>query len=186
MSVEAGPVGVSTAAVSGNTKSSQEEIRIAQRRLASMRNYWVQLGQIVHDDSVGVWKQLENDSTNCKMMLQKRAQSIAEVDELTRRNAELKSLLNSYLGDNVTNAAFRVPPAQVRILFLLHMFILHVFIMFLSASRRYFYIFMPLLLLDLSSIKAYAVKFRVYYTTTWYISNNFSMSVYTLLCVICR
>jgi len=36
-----------------------------------------------------------------------------EVDELTRRNAELKSLLNQYLGDNVTNAAFRVPPAQV-------------------------------------------------------------------------
>lgn len=114
MSVEAGPVGVSTAAVAGNTKSSQEEIRIAQRRLASMRNYWVQLSQIVHDDSVGVWKQLESDSTNCKALLQKRAQSIAEVDELTRRNAELKSLLNSYLGDNVTNAAFRVPPAQVR------------------------------------------------------------------------
>ena len=53
MSVEAGPVGASTA-VSGNTKSTQEEVRIAQRRLASMRNYWVQLGQIVNDDTVGV------------------------------------------------------------------------------------------------------------------------------------
>jgi hypothetical protein len=112
MSVEAGPVGVSTA-VSGNTKSSQEEIRIAQRRLASMRNYWVQLGQIVHDDTVSVWKQLERDCGNCKDLLGKRAQSIVEVDELTRQNAELKSLLNQYLGDNVTNAAFRVPPAQV-------------------------------------------------------------------------
>eukprot|EP01032_Pedospumella_encystans_P008838 gene8838-10452_t len=112
MSVEAGPVGVSTA-VAGNTKTSQEEIRIAQRRLASMRNYWVQLGQIVNDDTVSVWKQLEQDSVHCKQMLQKRASSIVEVDELTRRNAELKSLLNQYLGDNVTNAAFRVPPAQV-------------------------------------------------------------------------
>ena len=101
--------------VFGNTKikTSQEEIRIAQRRLASMRNYWVQLGQIVNDDTVSVWKQLEQDSINCKQLLQKRATSIVEVDELTRRNAELKSLLNQYLGDNVTNAAFRVPPAQV-------------------------------------------------------------------------
>lgn len=87
-----------------------------------MRNYWIQLGQIVHDDSVGVWKQLETDSTNCKQMLQRRAQSIVEVDELTRRNAELKSLLNSYLGDNVTNAAFRVPPAQVRTVFVFVLF----------------------------------------------------------------
>jgi hypothetical protein len=112
MSVEAGPVGVSTA-VSGNTKSTQEEVRIAQRRLASMRNYWVQLGQIVHDDTVSVWTQLERDCTNCKDLLTRRAASVSEVDELTRRNAELKSLLNHYLGDNVTNAAFRVPPAQV-------------------------------------------------------------------------
>lgn len=113
MSVEAGPVGVSSA-VTGNTKSSQEEIRIAQRRLASMRNYWVQLSQVVNDETVGVWKQLERDCVNGKDLLAKRASAIAEVDELTRRNAELKSLLNQYLGDNVTNAAFRVPPAQVR------------------------------------------------------------------------
>ena len=112
MSVEAGPVGASTA-VSGNTKSTQEEVRIAQRRLASMRNYWVQLGQIVNDDTVGVWNQLEQDCANCKDLLTRRAQSISEVDELTRQNAELKSLLNQYLGDNATNAAFRVPPAQV-------------------------------------------------------------------------
>ena len=46
-------------------------------------------------------------------LLTRRAQSISEVDELTRQNAELKSLLNQYLGDNATNAAFRVPPAQV-------------------------------------------------------------------------
>jgi dynein regulatry complex protein 1 len=111
MSVEAGPV--ASTAVSGNTKSSQEEIRIAQRRLASMRNYWVQLGQLVNDETVSVWAQLESDCVNTKQMLLQRAQSIQEVDRLTQQNAELKTLLNQYLGDNATNAAFRVPPAQV-------------------------------------------------------------------------
>lgn len=112
MSVEAGPVGVSSA-VTGGTKVTQEEIRIAQKRLASMRNYWTQLSQVVSDDTVGVWKQLEFDCINLREMLARRAHAIAEVDDLTRRNADLKSLLNQYLGDNVTNSAFKVPPAQV-------------------------------------------------------------------------
>lgn len=112
MSVEAGPVGV-TSAVTGGTKVTQEEIRIAQKRLASMRNYWNQLSQVVNDDTVGVWKQLEYDSHNLREMLNKRATAISEVDDLTRRNAELKSLLNQYLGDSVTNSAFKVPPSQV-------------------------------------------------------------------------
>eukprot|EP00601_Ochromonadales_sp_CCMP2298_P018871 CAMPEP_0173310360 /NCGR_PEP_ID=MMETSP1143-20121109/22863_1 /TAXON_ID=483371 /ORGANISM="non described non described, Strain CCMP2298" /LENGTH=703 /DNA_ID=CAMNT_0014252095 /DNA_START=18 /DNA_END=2126 /DNA_ORIENTATION=- len=111
MSVEAGPVGVT--AVAGNTRATQEEIRIAQRRLASMRNYWVQLSQIVNDETVGVWEQLEVDSKTCKGLLSQRANSIVEVDALTRQNADLKSLLNHYLGDSLTNSAFRVPPAQV-------------------------------------------------------------------------
>lgn len=111
MSVEAGPVGV-TSAVTGGTKVTQEEIRIAQKRLASMRNYWTQLSQVVSDDTVGVWKQLEFDCLNLRDMLAKRASAISEVDFLTQKNAELKSLLNQYLGDAVTNSAFKIPPAQ--------------------------------------------------------------------------
>jgi dynein regulatory complex protein 1 len=112
MSVEAGPVGVSSA-VSGGTKVTQEEIRIAQKRLASMRNYWTQLSQVVSDDTVSVWKQLESDSHNLREMLSKRASTVSEVDDLTRKNSELKALLNQYLGDNVTNSSFKVAPAQV-------------------------------------------------------------------------
>ncbi len=112
MSVEAGPVGV-TSAVSGGTKVTQEEIRIAQKRLASMRNYWTQLSQVVNDETVGVWKQLEQDCKNLRELLNRRARSIEEVDFLTQQNAELKSSLNQYLGDNVTNSAFRIAPAQV-------------------------------------------------------------------------
>jgi dynein regulatory complex protein 1 len=111
MSVEAGPVGV-TSAVTGGTKVTQEEIRIAQKRLASMRNYWTQLSQVVSDDTVSVWNQLEFDCQNLREMLSKRAAAVSEVDSLTAKNAELKSLLNHYLGDAVTNSAFKVPPAQ--------------------------------------------------------------------------
>jgi len=95
------------------TKNTQEEIRVAQRRLQSMRNYWLQLAQIVSDDTTGVWKQLEGDCVTVKELLEKRTSTIAEVDALTAQNAELKALLNQYLGDTVTNAAYRVPPAQV-------------------------------------------------------------------------
>ena len=58
-------------------------------------------------------KQLEHDCKNLRELLNKRSKSIEEVDALTRQNAELKSLLNQYLGDNVTNSAFRIAPAQV-------------------------------------------------------------------------
>ena len=95
------------------TKNTQEEIRVAQRRLQSMRNYWLQLAQIVSDDTTSVWKQLEGDSVIVKELLEKRTTTIAEVDALTAQNAELKALLNQYLGDTVTNASYRVPPAQV-------------------------------------------------------------------------
>ena len=78
-----------------------------------MRNYWLQLAQIVSDDTTAVWKQLEGDCVTVKEMLEKRTSTIAEVDALTAQNAELKALLNQYLGDTVTNAAYRVPPAQV-------------------------------------------------------------------------
>jgi dynein regulatory complex protein 1 len=112
MSVEAGPVNVSSA-VNGGTKVTQEEMRIAQKRLASMRNYWIQLSQVVNDDTVSVWRQLEGDCHRLREMLNKRAASIAEVDALTQQNAQLKSLLNVYLGDASTNAALKVPPSQV-------------------------------------------------------------------------
>lgn len=109
VSVETGPVGVSA---NGGGKATQEEIRIAQKRLAAMRNYWYQLSQLVNDESVQVWHQLEGDMGKVKEMLSKRASAIDEVDALNAQNAQLKSLLNQYLGDVNTNTAFKVPPAQ--------------------------------------------------------------------------
>lgn len=102
VAVEQGPLG-GAAAVAGGTKVTAEEVRIAQKRLASMRNYWSQLSQIVSDETVDVWRQLEFDSQNLRDLLTKRSQNISKVDRLAKRNAELKQLLNQYLGDAVTN-----------------------------------------------------------------------------------
>ena len=94
-------------------KATEEDIRIGQKRLNSMRNFWLNLAQVVSDESVEVWQQLERDCKGLHELLNKRATNIAEVDQLSQRNAELKRLLNQYLGDSRTNGALQVPPAQV-------------------------------------------------------------------------
>lgn len=94
-------------------KKVDEEQRIGQKRLNSMRGYWHQLCHVVSDDSVEVWRQLERDSVGLKELLVKRAGGIAEVDDLARKNVELKRLLNQYLGDSTVNNFMMVPPAHV-------------------------------------------------------------------------
>lgn len=111
VNVESGPVSGGSG-IGGGTKTSQEEMRIAQKRLASMRNYWHHMSQIVPDEGVEVWKQLELDYQKLRDILEARSKTIEDVDRMTKRNAELKSLLNQYLGDALTNASFQVPPAQ--------------------------------------------------------------------------
>ena len=66
---------------------------------------------MVSDDSVGVWSQLESDIKNYKDILKKRKDTIAEVDDLTVQNDELKRVLNQYLGDQ-KNEMFCIPPSQ--------------------------------------------------------------------------
>ena len=94
-------------------KKINEEQRIGQKRLNSMRGYWGQLCQVVSDDSVEVWRQLERDSIGLKDLLAKRAKGIEEVDSLALQNVELRRLLNQYLGDSTVNNYMMVPPGQV-------------------------------------------------------------------------
>ena len=94
-------------------KKLDEEQRIGQKRLNSMRGYWHQLCQVVSDDSVEVWRQLERDCVGLKELLARRAGGITDVDNLARRNVELKRLLNQYLGDSKVNNYMMVPPAHV-------------------------------------------------------------------------
>lgn len=103
-------------AVGGRTvddagKGAEDVNRIRQRRLAGMKLYWSYLSQMVGDESIGVWKQLEKDSKRVKEALASRAKCIEQVDQATQRNIELKALLNQYLGDE-RNALFQIPPAQ--------------------------------------------------------------------------
>ena len=113
MSIETGGAGGAGGAAAGGTKKADEEARIGQKRLNSMRAYWNQLAQVVSDDTVEVWRQLERNMVELKELLAKREKSVAEVDSLSRKNVELKRLLNQYLGDPKVNNYMMVPPAQV-------------------------------------------------------------------------
>ena len=83
-----------------------------KRRQQAMKAYWHNLTQVVSDDSVEIWKQLERDMEVCKDVLERRARSVARVDSLNEKNVKLKQLLNTYLGD-VQNDRMQVPPAQL-------------------------------------------------------------------------
>lgn len=76
-----------------------------------MKLYWDQLSQVVSDESITVWTQLEKDCENLKEVLTRRANLVETVDTLSARNAELKTTLNRYLGDK-SNQYFQVPPGQ--------------------------------------------------------------------------
>eukprot|EP01041_Mallomonas_annulata_P003995 gene3995-7959_t len=82
-----------------------------RKRLQHLQYYWSQVSQVVGDDSVMIWRQLEQNLQNYKHILNKRQSQIEEVDALSRKNAELKRLLNQYLGDR-KNEFLQVPPAQ--------------------------------------------------------------------------
>ena len=92
---------------------SADDDRVGQKRLNSMKNFWTQLSNVVSDESVEVWDQMHTNYSNLKELLIKRSKSIAEVDAYNSRNAELKKLLNTYLGDTSINHGMQVPPAQV-------------------------------------------------------------------------
>ena len=82
-----------------------------KRKAKHMKAYWNQLAQIVPDDSVAVWKQLETNCKNYKEILERRSKAVDEVDTLAAKNAELERRLNQYLGDR-SNDLLQVPPAQ--------------------------------------------------------------------------
>jgi len=96
---------------SAGTPHIDEAKRGGRKRLQSLQHYWGQLSQVVGDDSVAVWRQLEKDLLVYKQILQQRTDRISEVDALARRNAELKKLLNQYLGAR-SNEFLQIPPAQ--------------------------------------------------------------------------
>jgi dynein regulatory complex protein 1 len=131
-----GPVGAPVA----SARAREEEERIRLKRLNSIKSYWVHLSQVVSDENVEVWKQLERNCSGTpeggphtynnmyslplpllpllllaglKELLHRRTVMIAEVDSMERKNVEMKRLLNHYLGDITVNSSLQVPPAQV-------------------------------------------------------------------------
>lgn len=104
---------VETDAVSASLGAAKKEDPAGgtKKKSNSIQNYWTQLSQVVSDESVSVWNQLETDILNYKDILKKRKDNIAEVDDLRVQNDELKRVLNQYLGDQ-KNEMFCIPPSQ--------------------------------------------------------------------------
>jgi len=93
------------------TSTADDVTKGGKKRLQGLQLYWGQLAQVVSDESAAVWRQLEKDLILYKDVLAKREMHIAEVDALSRKNTELKRVLNQYLGSR-SNEFLQVPPAQ--------------------------------------------------------------------------
>ena len=98
------PVGAAAVTGKGDTAGSK-------KRMLQMKLYWDQLAQVVNDDTVAVWTQLEHDCQNLKEILTKRTALVDQVDSISAKNAQLKKTLNRYLGDR-KNDYMQIPPAQ--------------------------------------------------------------------------
>ena len=59
-----------------------------KRKQQAMKLYGDQLSQVVSDESVSVWRQLEKESQNLKEVVTRRTGLCAEVEMLAKRNAE--------------------------------------------------------------------------------------------------
>ena len=82
-----------------------------KRKQQALKLYWDQLSQVVSDEAVAVWVQLERDCVNMKEVLNRRTELVETVDALAKKNTELKTTLNRYLGDS-KNSLLQIPPAQ--------------------------------------------------------------------------
>jgi hypothetical protein len=78
----------------------------------SATSYWESVADVVSDESIMVWKQLEKDMQNYCSILTQRSETLLEVHRLATKNAELKELLNTYMKDP-RNDDLLMPPTMV-------------------------------------------------------------------------
>ena len=83
----------------------------AKRRQQALKAYWDNLANVVSDENMEVWGQLETDALKLEEIINRRASAIKSVDDMQMKNAKLKRLLNTYLGDR-KNDNMQIPPAQ--------------------------------------------------------------------------
>ena len=68
------------------------------------------MANVVSDDTIEVWQELEKQLEKYNTVLKQRSQEIARVTSLQEQNAQLKALINQYLNAKV-NDELIVPPA---------------------------------------------------------------------------
>ncbi len=89
-------------------EESLTEVEAAQKEEAA---YWQRLVDTVPPRTVRVWQVLEQALLKYVSVLQQRTKAMSEVSQLKAQNAELKGLLQQYLGAKV-NQELQVPPTQ--------------------------------------------------------------------------
>lgn len=92
--------------------SSNDEEKLKQQKLKDAAIYWENLSNAVSDDNVAVWKQLQKDYHNHKIVLDKRTKSLQDVKQLANENLALKAKLNYFLGDSTVNDQFQISPVM--------------------------------------------------------------------------
>lgn len=95
----------------GDDDAASVESERARTRRAE-REFWHKLVDVVPSKTIRVWSALETALQQYNKILSDRSDLADEVDGLRAQNAELKAVLNQYLGSEV-NEELHVPPTQV-------------------------------------------------------------------------
>eukprot|EP00501_MAST-03F_sp_TOSAG23-6_P001050 GSMAST32.ASY1.ANO1.1093.1 assembled CDS len=94
--------------------SDESAAAAAAKQLARSREnqFWEEMANIIPPKSYRVWEALEHSIKDYVKNIEERSQLSNEINSLRSQNAELKSLLNQYLGAEV-NAQLQIPPTQM-------------------------------------------------------------------------
>mmetsp|Transcript_9485 Transcript_9485/g.27918 ORF Transcript_9485/g.27918 Transcript_9485/m.27918 type:complete len:710 (-) Transcript_9485:100-2229(-) len=86
-------------------------VKAQQEKRDAEAAFWHRLSGVISEPATNSWKALESQMQRYNRMLKDRAEAIEDVDCLKDQNAQLKLLLNQYLGAPV-NDELVIPPSQ--------------------------------------------------------------------------
>eukprot|EP00939_MAST-03C_sp_MAST-3C-sp1_P003384 g3384.t1 len=115
MNLENGDAAAALAATAVSTTKKRasgmgDEAKVRHKR-AKDAVFWEGMSKVVPDRTIRVWTALEVALKRYNAVLSDRADIVEESTRLRAQNAELKGLLNQYLGADI-NSELHVPPTQ--------------------------------------------------------------------------
>lgn len=85
---------------------------MARRAVEREKEYWNRMNNVISDKTTRVWGRLCKQLEQYHGLINERANALREVEGLQQQNAELRTLLNTYLGSKI-NEELVIPPTQV-------------------------------------------------------------------------